>query len=98
MVKKLMNCIDIIMIVIVIDVGREGEFVVCWIIDYVKIKKFLKRLWIFFVMDKVICEGFEYLKLGKVYENLYYFVVVCFEVDWVVGINVMCVLIMKYNV
>ncbi|HGI5530132.1 TPA: DNA topoisomerase 3 [Listeria monocytogenes] len=96
-VKKLMNRTDITTIVIATDAGREGELVARWIIDYAKIKKPLKRLWISSVTDKAIREGFEHLKPGKAYENLYHSAVARSEADCVVGINATRALTTKYN-
>ncbi|MBA5735350.1 DNA topoisomerase III, partial [Escherichia coli] len=42
-------------------------------------------------------EGFEHLKPGKAYENLYHSAVARSEADWVVGINATRALTTKYN-
>ncbi len=96
-VKGLLNRSDVTEIVIATDAGREGELVARWIIDYAKVKKPLKRLWISSVTDKAIREGFKQLKPGKAYENLYHSAVARSEADWVVGINATRALTTKYN-
>ncbi len=86
-VKGLLNRNDINEIVIATDAGREGELVARWIIEKANVKKRIKRLWISSVTDKAIKDGFNNLKDGKLYENLYQCAVARSEADWVVGIN-----------
>lgn len=96
-VKKLLNRSDITDIVIATDAGREGELVARWILDYAKVKKPVKRLWISSVTDKAIREGFKKLRPGRDYENLYHSAVARSVADWVVGINATRALTTKYN-
>ncbi|MSS42698.1 DNA topoisomerase III [Anaerosalibacter bizertensis] len=96
-VKKLMNRKDVSEIIIATDAGREGELVARWIIEKAYVKKPIKRLWISSVTDKAIRDGFNNLKPGKSYENLYESAVARAEADWVVGINVTRALTCKYN-
>ncbi|QZY56876.1 DNA topoisomerase III [Crassaminicella profunda] len=96
-VKQQMNRKDVGEIVIATDAGREGELVARWIIEKARVKKPIKRLWISSVTDKAIREGFNKLKDGKVYENLYASAVARAEVDWIVGINATRALTCKYN-
>ncbi|EIA18977.1 DNA topoisomerase III, partial [Listeria fleischmannii subsp. coloradonensis] len=70
-VKKLLLRKDVTEVVIATDAGREGELVARWVLDYAKVKKPVKRLWISSVTDKAIREGFKNLKPGKDYENFY---------------------------
>jgi DNA topoisomerase-3 len=88
---------DIDEIIIATDAGREGELVARWIIDKVHNKKPIKRLWISSVTDKAIKEGFNNLKDGRLYENLYKSALARAEADWVVGINASRALTCKYN-
>ena len=62
---------DIQDIVIATDAGREGELVARWILDKSGCRKPIKRLWISSVTDKAIREGFDHLKDGREYQNLY---------------------------
>lgn len=96
-VKEQMNRKDVDSIVIATDAGREGELVARWIIDKAHVRKPLKRLWISSVTDKAIREGFNKLKDGREYENLYQSAVARAEADWIVGINATRALTTKYN-
>ena len=96
-VKSLMHRKDVSEIIIATDAGREGELVARWIIDNAKVKKPLKRLWISSVTDKAIKDGFNKLKDGKAYENLYESAKARAEADWIVGINATRALTTKYN-
>lgn len=96
-VKSQINRDDIEEIVIATDAGREGELVARWVIDKSHTKKPLKRLWISSSTDKAIKEGFDKLKDGKEYENLYYSAIARAEADWVVGINATRALTTKHN-
>ncbi|QOY35664.1 DNA topoisomerase III [Anaerobacillus isosaccharinicus] len=88
---------DVGEVIIATDAGREGELVARWIIEKVKVKKPLKRLWISSVTDKAIKDGFKQLKSGKQYENLYHSAVARSEADWFVGINATRALTTKHN-
>lgn len=96
-VKEQMNRNDVRDIVIATDAGREGELVARWIIEKAHIRKPLKRLWISSVTDKAIREGFNKLKDGREYENLYASAVARSEADWIVGINATRALTCKFN-
>lgn len=96
-VKEQMNRNDVTEIVVATDAGREGELVARWIIEKAHARKPLKRLWISSVTDKAIKEGFNKLKDGREYENLYYSAVARAEADWIVGINATRALTCKYN-
>jgi DNA topoisomerase-3 len=96
-VKKQMERKDVSEIIIATDAGREGELVARWIIEKSGIRKPIKRLWISSVTDKAIKDGFNNLKDGKAYENLYESAVARAEADWVVGINATRALTVKYN-
>ena len=96
-VKSQMVRPDVDKIVIATDAGREGELVARWIIEKAHVNKPIKRLWISSVTDKAIRDGFNKLKNGKDYENLYHSAVARSEADWVVGINATRALTCKYN-
>lgn len=96
-VKNLLNRGDIKEIVIATDAGREGELVARWIIEKSNVKKPIKRLWISSVTDKAIKDGFNKLKDGKLYENLYQAAVARSEADWIVGINATRAITCKHN-
>ncbi len=88
---------DVDEIIIATDAGREGELVARWIIEKASIKKPLKRLWISSVTDKAIREGFNNLKDGRKYENLYESALARSEADWIVGINATRAITVKHN-
>jgi len=96
-VKSQLNRDDVCEIVIATDAGREGELVARWIIEKSHVKKPFKRLWISSSTDKAIKEGFEKLKDGRHYNNLYYSAIARAEADWIVGINGTRALTTKYN-
>lgn len=96
-VKAQLNRDDVCEVVIATDAGREGELVARWIIEKSHIKKPLKRLWISSSTDKAIKEGFNKLKEGREYNNLYYSAIARAEADWLVGINGTRALTTKYN-
>ena len=96
-VKSQLNREDVGEIVIATDAGREGELVARWIIEKAHVKKSIKRLWISSSTDKAIKEGFDKLKDGRKYNNLYYSAIARAEADWFVGINGTRALTTKYN-
>ncbi len=96
-VKEQMFRKDVNEIVIATDAGREGELVARWIIEMAKVRKSIKRLWISSVTDKAIKEGFNKLKDGREYENLFQAAVARSEADWLVGLNGTRALTVKYN-
>ncbi|WP_010170286.1 DNA topoisomerase III [Bacillus coahuilensis] len=96
-VKAQLHRKDVKDIVIATDAGREGELVARWILDKVKIAKPVKRLWISSVTDQAIKKGFEQLKDGRDYQNLYHSAVARAEADWYVGLNATRALTVKHN-
>ncbi|WP_338471772.1 DNA topoisomerase III [Niallia sp. XMNu-256] len=96
-VKSQLNRSDVGEIIIATDSAREGELVARWIIAKAKVNKPIKRLWISSVTDKAIKEGFQKLRNGKDYENLYHSAVARSEADWYVGLNATRALTCKFN-
>lgn len=96
-VENAINRKDIKEIIIATDAGREGELVARYIIEKVRSKKNIKRLWISSVTDKAIKEGFKNLQDGKKYIGLYNSGVARANADWLVGINASRALTLKYN-
>ncbi|RXZ80172.1 DNA topoisomerase III [Paenibacillaceae bacterium] len=84
-------------LIIATDAGREGELVARWIMELVKWRKPYRRLWISSQTDKAIRDGFNQLKPGKDYDNLYASAVCRAEADWLIGLNVTRALTCKYN-
>ena len=96
-VKALLFRKDVGSVVIATDAGREGELVARWILEITGCQKPIKRLWISSVTDKAIWEGFEHLRDGREYDNLYRAAAARAEADWLVGINATRALTCKYN-
>ncbi len=96
-VKTQLSRSDVNEIIVATDAGREGELVARWIIDKAKVHKPIKRLWISSVTDKAIKDGFNNLKPGKDYENLYASAVARSEADWYIGLNATRALTTKFN-
>ena len=96
-VKEQLHRKDVSSVIIATDAGREGELVARLILKKAGNSRPLKRLWISSVTDKAIREGFENLKDGRDYENLYDAAMCRAEADWMVGINATRALTCKYN-
>lgn len=96
-VKSLILKNEVKDIVIATDAGREGELVARLILDKVKNKKPIKRLWISSVTKKAIQQGFKQLKDGRAYNHLYEAALARSEADWIVGINATRALTTKYD-
>ena len=84
-IKKLFDACD--EIIVATDAGREGELIFRYIYEYLDCKKPFKRLWISSQTNQAIREGFENLKPGRDYDNLYYAGLTRSQSDWLVGIN-----------
>jgi DNA topoisomerase-3 len=96
-VKSQLHRSDVGEVVIATDSAREGELVARWILAKAKVNKPTKRLWISSVTDKAIKEGFQKLRNGKEYENLYLSAVARSEADWYIGLNATRALTCKFN-
>lgn len=88
---------DVNEVIIATDAGREGELVARLILEKIKKKRSIKRLWISSVTDKAILQGFNNLKDGKAYDGLYSAALARSEADWIVGINATRALTTKYD-
>ncbi len=96
-IKKILHRKDVTEIIIGTDAGREGELVARWILKKAKVNKPIKRLWISSQTEKAIKQGFNNLKDGKDYYNLYLSAVCRSEADWLVGLNVTRAMTCKHN-
>ena len=86
--KKLMNDKEIDMVINACDAGREGESIFRLVYNESKCKKKMKRLWISSMEDSAIKEGFDNLKDGKDYDNLFESAQARAIADWLVGMNI----------
>lgn len=84
-------------IIIATDAGREGELVARWILEKIRWRKPILRLWISSVTDRAIRDGFKNLKPGKQFDDLYESAVCRAEADWLIGLNVTRALTTKYK-
>lgn len=88
---------DIKEVIIATDAGREGELVARWILEKIRWRKPIRRLWISSVTDRAIRDGFKNLKPGKQFDDLYESAVCRAEADWLIGLNVTRALTTKYK-
>lgn len=86
--KKLMNDKEVDMVINACDAGREGEAIFRLVYNQTNCKKKMKRLWISSMEDSAIKEGFDNLKDGKDYENLFESAQARAIADWLVGMNI----------
>lgn len=85
--RSLMGHKDVASIVNACDAGREGELIFRLVYEYCGCKKAVQRLWISSMEDAAIREGFEKLRDGAGYDNLYSAALCRSQADWVAGIN-----------
>ena len=85
--KKLMNDNDIDIVINACDAGREGEAIFRLVYNQANCKKKMKRLWISSMEDSAIKEGFDNLKDGSFYDNLFESSQARAIADWLVGMN-----------
>ena len=96
-VQSLLKRPDITDVIIATDAGREGELVARWILIKAGIKKPIRRLWISSQTSSAVREGFNNLKPGDDYYNLFLSAQSRAEADWLVGLNVTRALTCKHN-
>ncbi|SFE37138.1 DNA topoisomerase 3 [Peptostreptococcus sp. D1] len=86
--KKLMNDKDVKFVINACDAGREGEAIFRLVYNEAHCKKKMKRLWISSMEDSAVKEGFDNLKEGKDYDNLFESAQARAIADWLVGMNI----------
>ena len=85
--KDLMFRSDVEELVCATDAGREGELIFRLVYYQAGCKKPFKRLWISSMEDEAIKQGFDNLREGSDYDNLYEAALCRSKADWLVGIN-----------
>ena len=95
--KKLMNDKEIDTVINACDAGREGESIFRLVYNQVNCKKKMKRLWISSMEDSAIKEGFDHLKDGEEYDNLFESAQARAIADWLVGMNISRLYSCLYN-
>lgn len=96
-VKSLMTGKDVSEVINACDAGREGELIFRLVYNMANCKKPIIRLWISSMENAAIREGFENLKDGSEYDNLYYSALCRMWADWIVGINATRLFSILYN-
>lgn len=86
--KKLMNDKEVDTVINACDAGREGEAIFRLVYLQASCKKKMKRLWISSMEDSAIKDGFDNLKDGKDYDNLFESAQTRAIADWLVGMNI----------
>jgi len=95
--KDLMHDDRVSSIVCATDAGREGELIFRFVYHQAHCNKPIERLWISSMEDSAIAKGFENLKSGQEYENLYASALCRAQADWLVGINATRLFSVLYN-
>lgn len=85
--SELMKRKDVEAVINACDAGREGELIFRLVYEHNKCKKSIQRLWISSMEEKAIIDGFNNLKSGEDYDNLYNSALCRTRADWIVGIN-----------
>ena len=85
--KGLMHDKRVESVVCATDAGREGELIFRLVYEQAGCSKPIKRLWISSMEESAIREGFENLRPGSDYENLYQSALCRQRADWLVGLN-----------
>ena len=86
--KKLMNDKEVDTVINACDAGREGESIFRLVYLQANCKKKMKRFWISSMEDSAIKDGFDNLKDGKDYDNLFESALSRAIADWLVGMNI----------
>ena len=95
--KELMTSSDVTEIICATDADREGECIFRYVFDLVKCRKPVKRLWISSLEESAIRDGFDKLKDGSAYDNLYQAGFCRAKADWLVGMNGSRLFSVRYN-
>lgn len=86
--KKLLNAKEVENVVNACDAGREGESIFRLVYNQANCKKKMKRLWISSMEDSAIKDGFNNLKDGSYYDDLFESAKARAIADWLVGMNI----------
>jgi DNA topoisomerase-3 len=85
--KNLMARPDVDSLICAADAGREGELIFRFVYEEAGCNKPFQRLWISSMEDTAIRAGFDNLKDGSEYDDLYNSALCRARADWIVGIN-----------
>ena len=95
--KKLMEREDVTELVCATDAGREGELIFRFVYEKAGCQKPFYRLWISSMEESAIKKGFEDLRAGHDYDNLYQSALCRAKADWLIGINATRLFSVLYN-
>ena len=95
--EKLIKQEQVTSLVEATDSGREGELIFRLVYDNIAVQKPFERLWISSMEDSAIQDGFNKLKPGSDYENLYQSALARAKADWIVGLNATRLFTTAYN-
>lgn len=79
------------------DAGREGELIFRLVYEQAGCDKPILRLWLSSMEESAIREGFENLKPGSLYDDLYKSALCRQQADWLVGMNGTRLFTVLYN-
>ena len=87
LLRELLNRSDVTEVINACDAGREGELIFRTAYNLNNCRKRVKRLWISSMEDAALLDGFDNLRDGAEYDNLYASALCRSKADWLVGIN-----------
>lgn len=79
------------------DAGQEGELIQRWVLSKSGSTKPLKRLWISSLTEEAIKDGFDHLREGREFDNLYAAGSARAIGDWLLGMNATRLYTLKYG-
>ena len=85
--RSLMKRADVKSVVCATDAGREGELIFRLVYEQAKCTKPVQRLWISSLEDAAVRKGFDSLRPGADFDNLYRAALCRSKADYLVGIN-----------
>ena len=85
--RTLLHREDISEVINACDAGREGEAIFRYVYEMAGSRKPVKRLWLSSMEDDAVRDGFQHLRPGTEYDNLYAAALCRAKADWLVGIN-----------
>jgi DNA topoisomerase-3 len=94
-IEKLVNSAD--EVINCGDAGQEGELIQRWVLSKAGNTKPLKRLWISSLTEEAIKEGFDHLRDGHDFDNLYAAGSARAIGDWLLGMNATRLYTLKYG-
>jgi DNA topoisomerase-3 len=95
--KNLLNDSRVDEVVCATDADREGECIFRYVYNLSGSRKPVKRLWVSSLEETAIKDGFEHLKDGGEYDNLYNAGFCRAKADWLVGMNGSRLFSVRYN-